>query len=280
MAFKALFPPGQDRIVVEGLYQWDYGQELEIETVDVDSEIMEVHFACADMAEAIVRPCTFVRGVGTVIIPDACLEQSTPITAWIYEIDGTQGKTRKVITRPIVARTRPSASREIPQAYVDRYAELITEVNEAVDNLEQGNVTVAKAVNAEKATHATSAGNASSANYASTAGAADTANRASELVIEPLYTSVIGACPSYPGVYLAEVEFGGRVQSGIISIPDINSKKTICGHSFGFTEYAGDPQTNFLRLEYTTDGELIAVNDLTGDRIELSAVYRLALYNV
>lgn len=175
MAIKAFIPSGKDAITVSGLYQWDYGQVLEIESADMGSEVVEVHFACTSMSEAIVRPCTFTNGVGTVTIPDDCLEQASAITAWIYEIEGTQGKTRKVITLPVIARTRPSVARDIPQEISNRYTELITEVNEAVDALESGNVTVKRAESAALADNATTAGNASSANYAVSAGSASVA---------------------------------------------------------------------------------------------------------
>lgn len=178
MTIKALFPLGQDSISVAGLYQWDYGQVLEIESADMGSEIVELHFSCSNMKEAIVRPCTLTNGIGTVTIPDDCLEQASPITAWIYEIKGTQGKTRKVITLPVIARTRPNATRDIPQEIANRYTELITEVNEAVDHLENGTVVAAKATQAVNANHAASAGNASSANYAVSAGRATSADSA------------------------------------------------------------------------------------------------------
>lgn len=166
MALKATFTAGSDSTIVKGLYQWDYGQVLEIESADIGSEIFEVHFASSSMNEAIVRSCTFVNGVGSVILPDVCLEQSSTITAWIYQINGTQGHTIKTITMPITARIRPSINRDIPAEVSDKYTELITEVNEVVDALENGNITAAKAIDATNAAHATSAGNAGTANYA------------------------------------------------------------------------------------------------------------------
>jgi hypothetical protein len=180
MAIKAVFRTGENVISVKGLFQWDYGRVLEIEAPDIGSEVMEVHFACANMKEAIVRSCSFSNGVGTVTIPDQCLEQSSAITAWVYRIIGTQGHTEKVINLIVTARTRPSIARDIPQEVSNRYTELITEVNEAVENLESGNVTVAHAKNANNAGYASSAGNASSAAYATSAGTATKANKATE----------------------------------------------------------------------------------------------------
>ncbi len=178
MAIKVVFPIGTTSISVGGLFQWDYGQVLEIESSEIGSEIVEVHFACPSMSEAIVRPCTFSNGVGTVTIPDQCLEQTNTITAWIFEIDGTQGHTAKTITLPLTARKRPAKSRDIPAEYVDKYAEALTEINEAIDALESGEIVVAKATQAENATTATSADSASNAAYATTANNANLASMA------------------------------------------------------------------------------------------------------
>ena len=178
MTIKATFLKGANTITVNGLYQWDYGRVLEIECEDIGSEIAEVHFACHNMSVAVVRSCTFADGVGSVKIPDTCLEQTTPITAWIYRINGTEGHTFKTINLPVIARTRPAMGKDIPQEISNKYTELLTEVNEAVDALENGNVTAKRATNAENADYATTAGNASSAGYATSAGSANTAGRA------------------------------------------------------------------------------------------------------
>lgn len=189
MAIKVQFPTGASTITVSGLFQWDYGQTLEIECAEIGSEILEVHFACHNMTEAIVRTCTFSNGVGTVTIPDECLEQTSAVTAWVYEVDSTQGHTIKTIVLPITARTRPSRNRDVPTDYVDAYGQLIEEVNEAIDAIENGSVTVAKAKAADTAGHATTAGSATSASYATSAGSASTAGKASTL--EHLYCHII-----------------------------------------------------------------------------------------
>lgn len=178
MAIKVSFLQGEDTTTVSGLYQWDYGQVLEIECADIGSEILEVHFASPNMTEAIVRPCTFANDIATVPIPDECLEQATKLTAWVYKVDSTQGHTIKKIILPITARTRPSLSRDIPAETIDKYGELIQEINEAVDALEKGNITAAKATHAVSADSATTAQNAGSASYATSAGSAITANHA------------------------------------------------------------------------------------------------------
>ena len=176
MAIKVYFSENQRDVTVGGLYQWDFGQVLEIECPELGSEIMEVHFASTGMNEAIVRSCSFAVGIGTVTIPDQCLEQASPITAWIYSVSGTQGHTVKTITLPITARTRPSTSREVPQEYLNLYGEALAEINEAVNKLENGEIIATQATHAVSADNATTATNAVSASYATSAGSAQSAN--------------------------------------------------------------------------------------------------------
>lgn len=165
MAIRVTLSSGITSAKTTSLFQWDYGQQLEIVSDDLPS-VVEVHFACKGMSEAVVMPCSITDGTGIVTIPDSCLEQSTDITAWVYSIEGTQGKTVKTITIPIVARIRPGRSETIPQGFSDQYTELISQINDAIGDLKDGSVTVKKAEIAETATRATSATNASFANTA------------------------------------------------------------------------------------------------------------------
>lgn len=192
MAIKVQFPVGASDVTVRGLYQWDYGQTLEIECSEIGSEIVEVHFACANMAEAIVRTCTFSNGIGTVKIPDECLEQTSAVTSWICKVDSTQRHTIKTIVLPLTARTRPSNIRDIPTDYVDVYGQLIEEVNEAINALEKGDITAAKAHAATSAERANTAGSAASATYATSAGSANTANTAAKATTADVALSVAG----------------------------------------------------------------------------------------
>jgi hypothetical protein len=182
MALKATFSAGETTKRISALYQWDYGQQLEIESADLPT-LVEVHFACPDMSEAIVRVCSVSNGIATVTIPDRCLEQSNTITAWVYEIHGTTGSTTKAVVIPVTARTRPCRSAEIPQDVSDRYTELIAEVNEAVGKLTSGEIMVASAAKATSADRAISAENASTAAYATAAYRAEQANKADEATI-------------------------------------------------------------------------------------------------
>lgn len=179
MAIKAKFPSGTTSITLSALHQWDYGQVLEIESEDVLPAVVEVHFSCAGMTEAEVRACAFAdNDIATVEIPDSCLEQTANITAWIYEKEGTQGRTTKSITIPIIARARPNRPAEIPANVVDVYTQLISEVNETIEALKTGTVKVKKAETADNASHATAADSATSATTAQSANEANVARNA------------------------------------------------------------------------------------------------------
>ena len=147
MALKAIIPAGMTEITVNGLHQWDYGQELEIHAVDLNG-LVEVHFACAGMNDAVVRPCNMVGGEGKVAIPDACLEQTAPIMAWVYEKDGATGATVKTITLRVTPRARPTTSEAPPPEVIDPYTEAVTAMNDAVGKVADGRITAAKAVEA------------------------------------------------------------------------------------------------------------------------------------
>lgn len=183
MSIKATFlPGGNTSVTTQSLHQWDYGQQLEIESFDLPA-LVEVHFACQGMTEAIVETCSVADGVGVVTIPTPCLEQTSTITAWVYEINGTCGTTTKTITIPVIARVRPGRTDEVPQDISDSYTELMTAINDAINELKEGTVVAKKAEEADKANYATNAGNAafaSEAMHSTNATKADSANTAEE----------------------------------------------------------------------------------------------------
>lgn len=191
MALKVIIPHGQTEITVNGLHQWDYGQQLEIEATDIPG-MVEVHFACMGMQSAEVRTCSAVSGKLLVSVPDLCLEQSAPIIAWVYAINGNEGTTVKTITLPIIPRVKPQVDVSIPRDNTDAYTQFLTEVNSAVNSLKAGNVVVSKALTADSA---------SSAGYATEA-AAMTVGHASKDTVGALDNIVT------PGRYYCEPSAG------------------------------------------------------------------------
>lgn len=137
MPIRAIFTAGVNELTVSGLTQWDYGQKLEIHGLALPA-LIEVHFACLEMTEAIPRIGTTVDGVTTVAIPDGCLEHDTPLRAWVYVVDTTSGKTERTIHLPIVKRTKPQGAESRQPFEGDEYAEAIQTINETVDGWRDG----------------------------------------------------------------------------------------------------------------------------------------------
>lgn len=223
MSIKATFPAGVTDITVNGLHQWDYGQKLEIQADDLPA-VVEVHFAYAGARDAVVRVCEVVDGVTEATIPDQCLEQTSPVLAWIYVIDGAAGATAKTVVLPIIARTQPQPSATVPEEYTDRYTELITaantmmgsiqeELENAADTVEaritediaDGTLVVPKASRAEEADFA---GYAASAGNATTATTADTAAEATHAAS----ADADGNGNDIPSTYLCKQEAPHRMK--------------------------------------------------------------------
>lgn len=129
MNIIATFLGGQDQVTVNGLHQWDWGRKLEIHDTSLPA-VVEVHFACPGMREAVIRTCSVVNGVATAVIPDVCIEQTGPIVAWVMAISETSGETVRTITLPVIGRTRPAPSvAQEPAGIDDKYTQLVTAIN-------------------------------------------------------------------------------------------------------------------------------------------------------
>lgn len=193
---QAVFLSGQTEIMVNGLHQWDYGRKLEIHALDLPAQV-EVHFACLGMREATVRTCAIINGVGSVTIPNECLEQSAPIMVWIYAITsgGTAGVTVKKAVLNIMERARPTSIGPEPEEVPSAYEQLSADVNKQIGSLKSGEVVVAKAETAN------TANGAERAFYADDAEHASTADTATALDLPDGYTEV-------QGVYGAELPSG------------------------------------------------------------------------
>lgn len=131
----ATIPSGMTATTAAGLTQWDYGRKLEVtSTVLTKFEMVEVHFAYAGATTAIVHYGTVANGKLTVAIPDACLQQSSPIIAWVFVPTDDDGRTILTVTMPVTSRTRPADTVATPpESYTSKYTELITAVNSMIE---------------------------------------------------------------------------------------------------------------------------------------------------
>lgn len=122
-----------------GLWQWDYGQVLRIQGLDLPTAV-EVHFSLQEKGgEAVTRVGTTKNGATDVVIPDSMLENNGSaadyfIYAFIYLTDETSGQTEYKISMKVKARPKPEAFDSPEDA--ELFREAIAAVNAAADRAE------------------------------------------------------------------------------------------------------------------------------------------------
>lgn len=92
----ANFTQKDEEIELEGLWQYDYGQKLQINGLDLPA-VFEVHFAYKGLEKAIPQTGYTQDGVSVVDIPNSALAQPKTISAYIYLSDASQGETTNKI---------------------------------------------------------------------------------------------------------------------------------------------------------------------------------------
>lgn len=94
------------------LYQWDYGQVLKLEGLDLP-DAYTVHFANQPMSG---NAKTQVGGADGVDIPDEYLTTGLPVYAWVYLHTGADdGETVYSVTIPVTKRPQPTEEPPTPQ---------------------------------------------------------------------------------------------------------------------------------------------------------------------
>lgn len=133
----ATFETGATKTTASGLWQWDYGQELQIHGLTGLPAVTEVHFAQNGEAKTVLGATE--DDICTVGIPDAMLQSAFSVTAYIYLHTGEDdGETEYQIKLPVQARPQPETydeeDPEVQQAYSALVAatELLNETTEQV----------------------------------------------------------------------------------------------------------------------------------------------------
>ncbi|MFR4950196.1 MAG: hypothetical protein ACLUCQ_06735, partial [Enterocloster sp.] len=135
----AVFTENNDYAQVYGVWQWDYGQELRIQGLNLPAAV-EIHFALQETGgEAVTRIGVTKDGITTVPIPDSMLEgagnsKDYQIYAWVYLADQVSGETIKRIKIQVRARPMPEAFEAPEDGEIFRQA--IEAVNEAAKKAE------------------------------------------------------------------------------------------------------------------------------------------------
>lgn len=125
---------------VHGIWQWDYGQILRIQSKKKLPKAVEVHFSLQEKGgESVTRIGTTTDGITDVPIPDTFLEnngatQDYKVYAFVYIENGESGNTEYRIKISVNARPKPEVpgSPEEPELF----KETIKAVNDAADRAE------------------------------------------------------------------------------------------------------------------------------------------------
>lgn len=123
----ANFTQRDEEIELEGLWQYDYGQKLQINGLDLPA-VFEVHFAYKGLEKAIPQTGYTQDGVSVVDIPNSALAQPKTISAYIYLSDASQGETTNKILLYMNKRIAPEGF-EAPED-VDLFHHTLEAVNE------------------------------------------------------------------------------------------------------------------------------------------------------
>jgi hypothetical protein len=110
----AKFTNNIDKTVVYGLTQYDKNIILQVEGLNLNDTLVQVHFANNSAMEAIVYLGAVNDNVLTVNIPNTLIIDNSAIYAWIYVNQENTGKTIKTIIMPIVSRNKPASFVEEP----------------------------------------------------------------------------------------------------------------------------------------------------------------------
>lgn len=133
----ARFKEGSRTAEVKGIWQWDYGQILRIQGLNLPTAV-EIHFSLDEHGgEAVRRIGVTKDGVTDVVVPDTMLENESAygdsyyFFAYIYLTDETSGNTEYKIRAKVSTRSKP-------EGYVsggnDTFAEILKTVNEIADD--------------------------------------------------------------------------------------------------------------------------------------------------
>lgn len=139
---------------VTGLWQWDYGQVLRIQGLNLPKAV-EIHFSLQESGGEAKKRVGFTKdGATDVVIPESMLENEEPlgnydIFAFIYLTDDTSGQTEYKICMPVKARPKPEAFDKPEDGEIFR--EAIKAVNDAADRAESAEQKVAQHAEQTKA---------------------------------------------------------------------------------------------------------------------------------
>lgn len=133
---------GSKNTKVSDVWQWDYGQTLRIQGLDLPTAV-QVDFAVAGASESIARIGTTKDGVTDVVIPDSLIETGKNLVAYIYLRDSASGNTEYQIDMLVTKRAKPEAYDRPEDKKL--FGQAIEAVNTAADRAEKAGQTATEA---------------------------------------------------------------------------------------------------------------------------------------
>lgn len=151
----ANFTRKDEEIELEGLWQYDYGQKLQINGLNLPT-IFEVHFFWQGLENAKIMTGHTENEVSSVDIPNEALTQRRAITAYIYLSNAEEGETTNTVQMLVNKRPTPQGF-ETPED-VDLFHYTIAAVAEYLKQTENArDVSIDKSVESESWAHGHSA---------------------------------------------------------------------------------------------------------------------------
>ena len=135
----ATFQPGYTTAKVLGLWQYDYGQILRIQGLELPDAV-EIHFSLQEKGGESERQVGLTRdGVTEVAIPNSYLENAGTsrdysIYAFLYISDGKSGNTEYKITMYVQSRPEPKDPETPENPKDDPFGKTIEAVNKAMES--------------------------------------------------------------------------------------------------------------------------------------------------
>lgn len=135
----ATFQPGYTTAKVLGLWQYDYGQILRIQGLELPDAV-EIHFSLQEKGGESERQVGLTRdGVTEVAIPNSYLENAGTsrdysIYAFLYISDGKSGNTEYKITMYVRSRPKPKDPETPENPKDDPFGKTIEAVNKAMES--------------------------------------------------------------------------------------------------------------------------------------------------
>ena len=135
----ATFQPGYTTAKVLGLWQYDYGQILRIQGLELPDAV-EIHFSLQEKGGESERQVGLTRdGVTEVAVPNSYLENAGTsrdysIYAFLYISDGKSGNTEYKITMYVQSRPKPKDPETPEDPKDDPFGKTIEAVNKAMES--------------------------------------------------------------------------------------------------------------------------------------------------